>query len=106
MNSFVKSEYDGLQVYYSEKNVDSKKLADAVQTRVKNDIQKSNKRKIKAGKGIYLLENVSNEAILIECGFLSNQEECEKLSEKEYQNRLSFSIVCAIIEYIEEKGIS
>ena len=49
---------------------------------------------------MYILENVDNTAVLVECGFLTNTEECEKLSEKEYQKELSFSIVCGIIEYM------
>ena len=49
---------------------------------------------------MYLLENIENPAVLIECGFLTNTEEAEKLSKKEYQNLLSFSIICGIIEYM------
>lgn len=101
MNSFGDSKYSGLQVYYSENNEESRILADSVQSRVKNDIQPENNRAIKKGKGIYVLENTKNPAILIECGFLSNEYEAKKLSEKEYQNRLSFSIVCGIIDMLE-----
>ena len=102
MNSFGSEKYSGLQVYYSEKNSESKILADGIQNRVISDIQKDNNRVTKPGKDIYILENIDNTAVLIECGFLTNKEECEKLSQKEYQKELSFSIVCAIIEYIEE----
>ena len=52
---------------------------------------------------MYILDKSEPTSVLIECGFLSNKVECEKLSEKEYQKELSFSIVCGIIEYIEEK---
>lgn len=104
MNSFGEAKYSGVQVYYKEGSEASSKLANTVQSKVKNDLQPDNNRKIKAGKDIYVLENISNEAILIECGFLTNKEECKKLSEKEYQKQLSFSIVCGIIEYIEGKG--
>jgi N-acetylmuramoyl-L-alanine amidase len=51
---------------------------------------------------MYLMENLSNPAVLVECGFLTNEAECKKLSEKEYKNQLCFSIVCGIIEYIEK----
>lgn len=102
MNSFGKSKYSGLQVYYSEKNENSKALADSIQNKVISDLQKNNNRTTKSGKDIYILENISNNAVLIECGFLSNSQECEKLSQKEYQKELSFSIVCGIIEYIEK----
>ena len=100
MNTFGDSQYSGLQVYYSENNQDSQALAEAIQSNVRKEVQPSNNRKIKPGKSIYVLENVENTAVLIECGFLSNTEEAEKLSEKEYQKLLSFSIICGIIEYM------
>ena len=102
MNSFGSSKYSGTQVYYSENSEESRLLADSIQNRVISDLQKNNNRKIKPGNDVYILENVKNTAVLIECGFLTNKEECEKLSEKEYQKELSFSIVCGIIEYIEK----
>ena len=108
MNSFSSSKYSGLQVYHS-KDDKSRVLADSIQSKVISDLQPSNNRSIKQGDGMYLLENISNPAVLIECGFMTNEEELKKLSEKEYQKQLSFSIVCGIIEYIEKinlkKGI-
>lgn len=101
MNSYGDSRYSGLQVYYSENNSYSKILAGSVQSNVKESLQTSNNRVIKPGENIYVLENVENPAILIECGFLTNTEECKKLSEKEYQKQLSLAIVCGIIEYKE-----
>ena len=100
MNSYRSADCSGLQVYYSENNGDSYTLASSIQRNVKSRVQNSNNRKVKPGKDMYLLENLSNPAILIECGFLTNPDECEKLSEKEYQKELSFSIFCGIIEYI------
>jgi N-acetylmuramoyl-L-alanine amidase len=101
MNSYGDSKYSGLQVYYSENNSYSKTLAGSVQSNVKESLQPSNNRVIKPGENIYILENVENPAILIECGFLTNSEECKKLSEKEYQKQLSLAIVCGIIKYKE-----
>ena len=102
MNSFGDSKYSGLQVYYSGENEKSRILAKSVQSKVKELLQPENNRKTKNGKGIYLLENISCEAILVECGFLTNKDECKKLSQKEYQKQLSFSIVCGIIEYVSK----
>ena len=101
MNSFADSKYSGLQVYYADGNEDSRMLATAVQSSVAQMLQPENTRSIKNGKGMYLLNKTANTAVLIECGFLTNSEECKKLSEKEYQKQLSFSIVCGIIEAIE-----
>ena len=102
MNSYGASKYSGLQVYYSDEKEESRVLAQKIQNAVRNDIQPSNNRQIKSGASLYLLENVSCTAVLIECGFLTNEEECTKLSQKEYQKQLSFSIICGIIEYINE----
>jgi N-acetylmuramoyl-L-alanine amidase len=103
MNSFGSSKYSGLQVYYSTKTKDSEHLANLIQSSVKENLQLQNNRKIKPGNKIYVLENIENIGVLIECGFLSNADEAKKLSEKEYQKILCFSIICGIIEYMNEK---
>ncbi len=105
MNKFPIEKYSGLQVYYSENTDDGKVLADSVQRSVSKRLQPDNNRKIKkAGSGIYLLDKAVNTAILIECGFMSNEAECERLSDKDYQRTLSFCIFCGIIEFVENKN--
>ncbi len=102
MNSYGASKYSGLQVYYADQNESSKALADNIQSAVREELQPNNHRQIKNGSALYLLQNSSGTPVLIECGFLSNSEECQKLSQKEYQKQLCFAIVCGIIEYINE----
>jgi N-acetylmuramoyl-L-alanine amidase len=100
MNSFGDSKYSGLQVYYSPNNEKSLTLAQCIQNKVRDDLQPDNNRQTKNGENMYVLKNTQNPGALIECGFLTNSEECLKLSSKEYQKALSFSIVCGIIEYM------
>ena len=102
MNSYSDEKYSGLQVYYSKNNELSRELANSIQNTVREKLQHENKRAIKTGENMYLMKNLNNPAVLIECGFLSNGEDCRKLSEKEYQKQLSFTILCGIIEYIEK----
>lgn len=102
MNSYSSSKYSGTQVYYANENEQSRILATRIQGAVKDRMQPSNSRQIKNGKSLYLLENANGTPVLIECGFLSNDAECQKLSQKEYQKQLSFAISCGIIEYINE----
>ena len=99
MNTYSSPKYSGLQVYYGIKNDASYALSNSIQSSVKSELQETNGRVVKAGGGIYLLENLDNVAVLIECGFISNEAECEKLCEKEYQKQLCFRIVCGIIDY-------
>ncbi len=101
MNSFGAPQYSGLQVYYENNNESSNQLAQSIQASVKEKLQPENDRVIKNGKGLYLLDNSPVTTVLVECGFLSNDEECKNLSEKEYQKQLSFAVSCGIIEYIE-----
>lgn len=101
MNTFGQAKYSGLQVYYSPVSEGSEQLARCIQTEVREEIQPENHRKIKKGDDIYILEHTENVAVLIECGFLSNPEECKKLSEKEYQKQLCFAIACGMMKYEE-----
>ena len=101
MNSFGAQEYYGLQVYYSGGSDSGRLLAEKIQQRVRSDVQPENTRSVKDAKNLYILENSPVTAVIVECGFLSNAAECEKLLEKEYQNELSLAIVCGIIDYIE-----
>lgn len=64
-----------------------------------------NDRKIKkAGSNIYLLHRFYGTGVLIECGFLSNDDEREKLNTSEYRNQLAACFFSAIAEYISSEG--
>lgn len=103
MNTYSSPNCQGLQVYYAPTAPEGRILADKIQARVRADLQPSNRRVTKAaGESIYLLHHATCPAVLVECGFLSSPAECKKLSSEDYQRELSFSIFCAIIEYIEQ----
>ena len=104
MNRFPVEKYSGLQVWYA-KTQGSASLAETVRRRVVSDLQPDNKRQCKqADRSIRLLDSAGCVAILIECGFLSNVAECEKLCSPDYQRELSFSIFCAIMEYVNQRN--
>ena len=103
MNSFSDGRYRGLQVYYSPNNDLSAHLADNIQKITRENLMTYNNRKIKkADSSIFLLDELSCPAILIECGFLSNSEDCALLSSSEYRNKLSFCIATAVLEFITD----
>lgn len=100
MNSFPIEKYCGLQVYYSESAPRSAQLAEAIQSTVRKSLQYDNDRKTKpSGEDIYLLNDAKHPSVLIECGFLSNREECELLCQRAYQKRLCTCIYAALINY-------
>ena len=53
-------------------------------------------RKTKAARGIYLMEKSRKQAILVECGFLSNPEEERHLASPDYQKALAAVIGAAV----------
>ena len=104
MNSYSAERYSGFQAYFNGEDVNSRALANIIQQKVIEKTQPNNNRVIKDGSELYILKNSPTVAVLLECGFITNGEECEKLCEKEYQKELSFAIACGIIEYIEKRN--
>lgn len=102
MNSFPQAKYKGLQVYYSPNSPSSALLAKKIQDTVITNLQPDNTRQIKqSDKNIYLLDKIRHPAILIECGFLSNPEECALLGTDEYRHRLCAVLHSAIVNYFD-----
>ncbi len=105
MNSFSQAKYKGLQVYYSP--VDgSAGLAQEIQSAVVKNLQADNTRKIKPSDGnIYLLDKNIHPSVLVECGFLSNPEDCASLKDQSYKSRLCLAIFFATENYIEKSRL-
>lgn len=96
MNSFPDSRYSGLTVYYSENTPESFEIAEFLRQDVVSLLQPDNNRVLKPGGNIYLLKRTACPAILVECGFVSNPEECALLSTEDYRQRLSFVIYSSL----------
>jgi N-acetylmuramoyl-L-alanine amidase len=104
-NQFEQSRYSGTQVFYSKNNEGSKQLAESIRGRVVALLQKDNTRAVKpATSSIYLLWHAKVPAVLVECGFLSNEEEAEKLNRDDYQHQMAFAIYCGLLDYCGADG--
>ena len=103
MNAFTQPQYHGLQVYYSPNHALSGILAENIQTGTEQQLQKDNGRKIKrADSGIFLLDRLHCPAVLVECGFLSNPDDCRLLTQESYQKKIAFVLFCAIRQTLIE----
>lgn len=100
-NSFTNEAIHGAQTFYYKESQDSKLLAEYVQKRLCN-LDDTNKRQIKANNSYYLLKKSFVPTIIVECGFLSNKEEANKLSDVDYQKKLACGISDGLIEYLNE----
>lgn len=102
MNKYPLESCNGLQVFYSSKNEISKSFAESVQSSARY-LQPYNHRIAKEeNENIYLLKSIDIPAILVECGFLSNNEESAMLKTNEYRTALALSIYCGAVEQLEK----
>ena len=93
MNTYPSERCQGAQVWYSPAFSEAQALAEAVQNGIRDTLQPQNSRKIKrAASAIYLLHRATCPAILIECGFLTNSEECALLCDDAYRAALALVI--------------
>ncbi len=97
-NSFPQENVKGAQVFYYGDSEESKRLAECVQNRLK-EIDGSNNREAKANKDYYLLKKTAVPSIIVECGFLSNTEESNKLKSEEYQEKIAWAVYLGILDY-------
>lgn len=98
MNAFPAPQYSGMQVWYGVSDPLSKEVADAIQASSLT-LMPNNHRKIKAaGSNIYLLDRIKTPAVLVECGFLSNPAEAEKLAAEAYRYALAAVIFAGVVE--------
>lgn len=98
-NFFQESKYAGAQVFYG-KSDDSKSLAKLLQDNLKKTINIGSRRIEKKASGVYLMENIECTGILLECGFLSNPQEEEKLRDPNYQKQLCCVISASIAGFL------
>ena len=99
MNKLSQTQYSGWQSFYKNTDEPSKKLANSIQNNLNYFIDSNNHREIKSINKIYLTEHVEIPLAIIECGFLSNDNETSLLKTDEYQDLLAWSIYTGILDY-------
>lgn len=93
-NIYQNKKYSGPQVFYVKNN---QKLAEIMQNTLNKYL--NTKRKVKTINNTYMYKLLKKKGILIECGFISNDNERNKLKTEEYQLKLSKIITEGIITY-------
>lgn len=103
-NHFTESQYHGAQMFYSRNREESALLAELIRKSVTESLQPENMRQNKqAESNIYLLYNAEVPAVLVECGFLSNPEEADLLTQEDYQNDMAAAIYNGLLDFLQSE---
>lgn len=94
-NSYHEESIHGAQVFYYEHSESGEKDARILQEAL-HAVDPDNTRQVKANTTYYLLKRTEVPILIIECGFLSNQEEAEKLASEDYQKEIAKAIANGI----------
>lgn len=94
----------GAQVFWN-RGQGAEALAESIQTALNSGVNAGNeKHPRQIPDSIYLMKNISSPGVLVECGFLSNGPETERLQNPAYQLRLATAIAAGYLtaETLEE----
>ena len=89
----------GAQAFYA-KTAESDVLAASIQSALNEAINApKNKSEKSISSGVYLMEHVNKTAVLVECGFLSNEKESKLLTQQSHQKKLAMSIAGGYLKW-------
>lgn len=98
-NMFPTSQPSGAQVLYGPGG-ESKRLGELTQSRIVSALQPENRRLAEpASSGLFLTSHVDCPVILVECGFLSNLSDLQKLSDERYQSAFASVLLSSYLQY-------
>ena len=99
-NSYHEESVSGAQVFYYTDSRQSERAAGIIQEALK-EADPENTKKAKGNNTYYILKKTEVPVVIVECGFLSNYEEAEKLADEDYQQKLAEAAVKGIMQYLE-----
>ena len=102
MNKFASEKYYGWQTFYNKNSEYNKILAEKIQKGISNNIKRENNREAISIKNIKLTDESKIPTAIVECGFLSNEEDLRLLQTEEYRKNLVEGIIEGIENYYEE----
>lgn len=99
-NSYPEESVSGVQVFYYRDSAEGKRAALLMQEQMIATLQPAKERKAKENSTYYILKKTTVPTIIVECGFLSNREEADRLTSEDYQERVAWAIHLGIMRYI------
>ena len=102
-NSYHEEQIQGAQVFYYSTSKESERLAEILQKELARLGDPDKARQSKANDTYYLLKKTEVPTVIVECGFLSNWEDCAKLQDENYQDQLVWAIHMGVLKYMNSR---
>lgn len=104
VNAVPQSKWRGAQVFFHEEGeVDGEPLAKSIQQSLRDTLQNTD-REAMGIRQIYLLKKANAPSVLVETGFISNDEERELLQSKDYQQKIAIGIVDGLEQFFQSQA--
>ena len=100
LNYISNSKWQGLQIFYNNKNEENENIANKLTEYLKE--YTSNIREPKKENIYYMYKQIKVPGVLIELGFLSNPNDRYRLTKEEYQDKIAKNIANSIEKYFIE----
>lgn len=101
-NSFPDANVRGPQVFYYQGSDEGAQLAASIQAAIERHLPTLKKREIKEDNTYYLLKHSPCTMVIVECGFLSNYEDCLLLEDREFQKKMAEAIRSGIVDFYQK----
>lgn len=101
MNKFSDTVSKGSQVFYKQDDEPSKNLAENIKNLLVKNIEHS--RKLILSGDFLVLNSAKCPSVLIECGFLSNAQDEQRLQTEEYREALCYQIFCGTLKFLSNQ---
>lgn len=101
-NSFPNPSVKGAQTFYFTSSREGKVLAETIQEAL-TDLPDGEKRTAKENAEYFLLKKASGLVVIVECGFITNREELNKLCDEYYQEQVAWKIYMGIEKYLAKR---
>ena len=102
-NSIPNDKWRGAQTFYNPEDPESQKLAQAIQQMLVEQLGDYDREALPR-EDTYLFKNAAVPTVIVECGFLSNQEEAAKLQDPAYQQQLAWAVYLGINNYLSAQN--
>jgi N-acetylmuramoyl-L-alanine amidase len=99
-NSFTDASISGPQVFFFEQSAEGETIAATLQDSLNTILEPENPRVSKSNDDYYILKKTPTPTVIVECGFLSNEAEAERLIDEAYQEKVARAIFQGACSYL------